>query len=99
LHGLDLKEYLANLEKDLIEQALDDSGGVVARAAHRLHIRRTTLVEKMRKYQLQRRQTEAEVGAESESESESESKLESEDQRKADAASSSHEDPDQAASA
>ena len=97
LHGLDLKEYLANLEKDLIEQALDDSGGVVARAADRLHIRRTTLVEKMRKYQLQRRQTEAEVGAESESESES--KLESEDQQKADAASSSHEDPDQAASA
>jgi len=95
LHGLDLKEYLANLEKDLIEQALDDSGGVVARAADRLHIRRTTLVEKMRKYQLQRRQTEAEVGAESESESESES----EDQQKADAASSSHEDPDQAASA
>ena len=95
LHGLDLKEYLANLEKDLIEQALDDSGGVVARAADRLHIRRTTLVEKMRKYQLQRRQTEAEVGAESESES----KLESEDQQKADAASSSHEDPDQAASA
>ncbi|MBL6816892.1 MAG: sigma-54-dependent Fis family transcriptional regulator [Pseudomonadales bacterium] len=99
LHGMDLKEYLANLEKDLIEQALDDSGGVVARAAHRLQIRRTTLVEKMRKYQLQRRQTEAEVGAESESESESESKLESEDQQKADAASSSHEDPDQAASA
>jgi len=99
LHGLDLKEYLANLEKDLIEQALDDSAGVVARAADRLHIRRTTLVEKMRKYQLQRGQTEAEVGAESESESESESKLESEDQQKADAASSSHEDPDQAASA
>jgi len=59
LHGLDLKEYLANLEKDLIEQALDDSGGVVARAADRLHIRRTTLVEKMRKYQLQKRQGEA----------------------------------------
>jgi len=91
LHGLDLKEYLANLEKDLIEQALDDSGGVVARAADRLHIRRTTLVEKMRKYQLQKRQTEAEVGAES--------KSKSEDQQKPDAASSSHEDPDQAASA
>jgi sigma-54 specific flagellar transcriptional regulator A len=59
LHGLDLKEYLANLEKDLIEQALDDSGGVVARAADRLHIRRTTLVEKMRKYQLQKRQGES----------------------------------------
>ena len=58
LHGLDLKEYLANLEKDLIGQALDDSGGVVARAADRLHIRRTTLVEKMRKYNLQKKQNE-----------------------------------------
>ena len=54
LNGLELKEYLANLEKDLIEQALDDSAGVVARAADRLHIRRTTLVEKMRKYSLQK---------------------------------------------
>ena len=55
LEGLDLKEYLANLEKDLIEQALDDSAGVVARAADRLNIRRTTLVEKIRKYALQRK--------------------------------------------
>ena len=52
--GINLKEYLANLEKSLIEQALDDSGGVVARAADRLTIRRTTLVEKLRKYGLQR---------------------------------------------
>ncbi|MCY4264255.1 MAG: sigma-54 dependent transcriptional regulator [Gammaproteobacteria bacterium] len=52
--GIDLKQYLANLEKTLIAQALDDSGGVVARAADRLGIRRTTLVEKMRKYQLQK---------------------------------------------
>ena len=89
LHGLDLKEYLANLEKDLIEQALDDSDGVVARAADRLHIRRTTLVEKMRKYQLQKRQTEAEAGAEAESEQ----------PEKSDAVSGSHEDSDQAASA
>ena len=48
--GLDLKEYLGNLEQSLIQQALDDAGGVVARAAERLRIRRTTLVEKMRKY-------------------------------------------------
>lgn len=54
LKGLDLKEYLANLERKLIEQALDDSGGVVARAADRLNIRRTTLVEKMRKYEMTR---------------------------------------------
>lgn len=56
LKGIDLKEYLANLEKNLIEQALRDCGGVVARAASRLQIRRTTLVEKMRKYSLQKKQ-------------------------------------------
>jgi sigma-54 specific flagellar transcriptional regulator A len=54
LEGLDLKAYLSSLEKDLICQALEDSGGVVARAADRLHIRRTTLVEKIRKYDLQK---------------------------------------------
>lgn len=52
VNGLDLKEYLNNLEKSLIQQALDESGGVVARAAERLRIRRTTLVEKVRKYGL-----------------------------------------------
>ena len=57
LNGLDLKAYLANLEKDLIEKALDDSDGVVSKAADRLHIRRTTLVEKMRKYSLQKKQS------------------------------------------
>jgi sigma-54 specific flagellar transcriptional regulator A len=53
--GLDLKDYLGNLEQGLIQQALDDAGGVVARAAERLRIRRTTLVEKMRKYGMSRR--------------------------------------------
>jgi sigma-54 specific flagellar transcriptional regulator A len=52
--GLDLKEYLANLEYNLIRQALEESDGVVAHAASRLKLRRTTLVEKMRKYGLQR---------------------------------------------
>lgn len=52
--GIDLKEYIASLEQHLIQQALDDSGGVVARAAEKLQIRRTTLVEKMRKYDLNR---------------------------------------------
>lgn len=54
--GLDLKDYLATLEQTLIQQALDDSAGVVARAAERLRIRRTTLVEKMRKYGMSRRE-------------------------------------------
>jgi len=52
--GLDLKEHIKNLEITLIQQALDEAGGVVARAATRLKMRRTTLVEKLRKYGLQR---------------------------------------------
>lgn len=50
--GMDLKEYLNKLEIDLIQQALDECKGVVAHAAKRLNMRRTTLVEKMRKYEL-----------------------------------------------
>ncbi len=52
--GLDLKEYLAELELSYINQALDESENVVARAAERLGMRRTTLVEKMKKYGVQR---------------------------------------------
>lgn len=54
VNGIDLKEYLSNLECNLIKQALDDCNGIVARAAEKLKIRRTTLVEKMRKYDLTR---------------------------------------------
>ena len=52
--GLDLKQHLTEIEISLIEQALDECSGVVAHAANRLKIRRTTLVEKMRKYNIQR---------------------------------------------
>ena len=52
--GIDLKAHLLYLESNLIKQALDESNGVVAHAAQRLNMRRTTLVEKMRKYGLQR---------------------------------------------
>lgn len=52
--GLDLKEHLSRLECDLIRQALNECDGVVAHAAKRLKMRRTTLVEKLRKYGLQR---------------------------------------------
>jgi sigma-54 specific flagellar transcriptional regulator A len=54
--GLDLKAHLNTLEQSLIQQALDESDGIVAHAAKRLHMRRTTLVEKLRKYGLQRQQ-------------------------------------------
>ncbi len=52
--GIDLKAHLGNLELVLIRQALDDTNGVVAHAAKRLNMRRTTLVEKLRKHGLQR---------------------------------------------
>lgn len=52
--GLDLKEHLTGLELSLIRQALDESNWVVAHAAKRLRMGRTTLVEKMRKYGLAR---------------------------------------------
>lgn len=52
--GIDLKSHLSNLELSLIRQALDECDGVVAHAAKRLNMRRTTLVEKLRKFGLQR---------------------------------------------
>ena len=48
-NGIDLKEYLTDIESDLIRQALIECNGVVAHAAKRLHMQRTTLVEKLRK--------------------------------------------------
>lgn len=50
--GINLKEYLAELEVSLITQSLAKTEGVVARAAELLGMRRTTLVEKMKKYNL-----------------------------------------------
>ena len=50
--GLNLKEMLADVEVNMICQALEAQNSVVARAADMLGMRRTTLVEKMRKYNL-----------------------------------------------
>jgi sigma-54 specific flagellar transcriptional regulator A len=50
--GLDLKAHVAAIEESLIRQALDRSGGVVAQAARLLGLRRTTLVEKLRKFDI-----------------------------------------------
>jgi sigma-54 specific flagellar transcriptional regulator A len=55
--GLDLKEHLNALECALIRQALDEANGVVAHAATLLRMRRTTLVEKLRKYGLRGEET------------------------------------------
>jgi sigma-54 specific flagellar transcriptional regulator A len=50
--GLDLKQYLAKIEQDMIHQALLESDGVVQRAAELLGVGRTTLVEKIRRYEI-----------------------------------------------
>jgi sigma-54 specific flagellar transcriptional regulator A len=43
----DLRAHLKNIEQDLIQQAMDATGGVVAKAARLLGLQRTTLVEKL----------------------------------------------------
>lgn len=48
--GINLKDLLAELEIEMIRQALEQQENVVTRAAEMLGIRRTTLIEKMRKY-------------------------------------------------
>lgn len=47
--GLDLTEYLASIERDLIRRSLERTGGNRNKAAELLRIKRTTLVEKLRR--------------------------------------------------
>ena len=47
--GLDLREHLQTIERALVQQALARANGVVAQAARLLNLRRTTLVERLRK--------------------------------------------------
>jgi sigma-54 specific flagellar transcriptional regulator A len=50
--GLDLKDHLSAIEIGLIRKALAEADGTIAEAARLLRMRRTTLVEKLRKYRL-----------------------------------------------
>ncbi len=50
--GLDLRSHLYDIERALIRQAMDRAGGTVAHAARLLQLRRTTLVEKLRKFEM-----------------------------------------------
>ena len=47
--GLDLPAYLGSIERDLVHRALDRTGGNRNKAADLLRIKRTTLVEKLRR--------------------------------------------------
>ena len=50
--GLSLKDRLAEIERNIIEQALERSQGNVSRTAKLLNLQRTTLIEKINKYEL-----------------------------------------------
>lgn len=63
VEGFDLKTYISNVEVKIIEEALNNSGGVIAHAAKTLGLRRTTLAEKMRKYHIEKRPEQAGYGS------------------------------------
>jgi len=48
--GLSLKDHLAEMEKSLLTQAMARTGGNVSQTARMLHLQRTTLIEKLHKY-------------------------------------------------
>lgn len=50
--GLNLKAYLGEVEEDILRKALEANDNIVAQTARKLGINRTTLIEKMRKYDL-----------------------------------------------
>ncbi len=52
VEDFDLKTYISSIEVKIIEEALNKSDGIIAHAAKSLGLRRTTLAEKMRKYNL-----------------------------------------------
>lgn len=60
-NGFDLKQYISNIELNIIQKALENSDGVISQAAKSLGLRRTTLAEKMRKYQIDRESSAGEV--------------------------------------
>jgi DNA-binding NtrC family response regulator len=47
--GIDLQAYVSNVERELIHQSLERSGGNKGRAAQLLNLKRTTLVEKLKR--------------------------------------------------
>jgi sigma-54 specific flagellar transcriptional regulator A len=50
--GTGLKDYLQTVERNVIREAMTATGGVTAQAARLLKLGRTTLVEKLAKYQI-----------------------------------------------
>jgi DNA-binding NtrC family response regulator len=49
--GVDLDAFVANIERDLIQRSLERTGGNKGQAARLLHLKRTTLVEKLKRFE------------------------------------------------
>src|SRR2546423_2356674 len=49
-NGLDLSEYVGRIERELIQLSLDRTGGNKGKAARLLNLKRTTLVEKLKRF-------------------------------------------------
>jgi DNA-binding NtrC family response regulator len=47
--GIDFQEFVSNIERQLILQSLQRTGGNKGRAAQLLNLKRTTLVEKLKR--------------------------------------------------
>jgi DNA-binding NtrC family response regulator len=47
--GLDLDEFIMNVERELIQRSLERTGGNKGQAAKLLNLKRTTLVEKLKR--------------------------------------------------
>ena len=48
--GMDLDLFVANVERELIERSLERTGGNKGQAARLLNLKRTTLVEKLKRF-------------------------------------------------
>jgi DNA-binding NtrC family response regulator len=49
--GVDLDAFVANIERDLIQRSLERTRGNKGQAARLLHLKRTTLVEKLKRFE------------------------------------------------
>jgi DNA-binding NtrC family response regulator len=52
--GISLESVIARMERDLIQRSLERTGGNKGRAARLLHLKRTTLVEKIKRHERQK---------------------------------------------
>ena len=48
--GVDLDAYVSSIERELIQRSLERTGGNKGQAARLLHLKRTTLVEKLKRF-------------------------------------------------